>query len=145
MFTRTRKNTQGKINIKKLLNKFGSLKNCYIFVSLNLKTILVMEQNATTTNSKMRKAGLFYQALKRKVRAKFDDFTRHEPMMKAEAVEKTLYLLRRDFDMADQNDIVLTLIQKLHDRREADIIKQQEQLDMMKEQSEKLKEKVVLT
>ena len=143
MFTRTRKNTQGKINIKKLLNKFGSLKNCYIFVSLNLKTILVMEQNATTT--RMRKAGLFYQAIKRKVRAKFDDFTRHEPMMKAEAVEKTLYLLRRDFDMADQNDIVLTLIQKLHDRREADIIKQQEQLDMMKEQSEKLKEKVVLT
>ena len=104
-----------------------------------------MEQNATTTNSKMRKAGLFYQALKRKGRAKFDDFTRHEPMMKAEAVEKTLYLLRRDFDMADQNDIVLTLIQRLHNIREADLIKQQEQLDMMKEQSQKLKEKVVLT
>jgi len=102
-----------------------------------------MEKNVT--NTKMRKLGLFYQAIKRKLKAKFDDFTRHEPMMKAEAVEKTLYLLRRDFDMADQNDIVLTLIQRLHNIREADLIKQQEQLDMMKEQSQKLKEKVVLT
>lgn len=102
-----------------------------------------MEKNVT--NTKMRKLGLFVQAVKRKVRAKFDDFTRYEPMMKAEAVEKTLYLLRRDFDMADQNDIVLTLIQRLHNIREADLIKQQEQLDMMKEQSQKLREKVVLT
>lgn len=102
-----------------------------------------MEKNVT--NTRMRKLGLFVQAVKRKLKAKFDDFTRHEPMMKSEAVEKTLYLLRRDFDMPDQNDIVLTLIQRLHDKREADIIKQQEQLDMMKEQSQKLKEKVVLT
>lgn len=102
-----------------------------------------MEKNVT--NTKMRKLGLFVQAVKRKLKAKFDDFTRHEPMMKAEAVEKTLYLLRRDFNMTDQNDIVLTLIQQLHDIREADIVKQQEQLDMMKEQSQKLKDKVVLT
>jgi hypothetical protein len=65
-------------------------------------------------------------------------------MMKAEAVEKTLFLLRRDFDMADQNDIVITLVRRLHDRREADLIKLQEKMDMMKEQSEKLKEKVVI-
>ena len=99
----------------------------------------------TNTNSKMRKLGLFVQAVKRKVKAKFEDFTRHEPMMKAEAVEKTLYLLRRDFDMADQNDIVLTLIQKLHDRREKDIVAKEQELETMRKQSEKLKEKVVLT
>jgi hypothetical protein len=144
MFTRTRKNTQGKINIKKLLNKFGSLKNCYIFAELNLKSILVMETKKVN-NTRLRKLRLFYQAIKRKICAKFDNFTRHEPMVKAEAVEKTLYLLRRDFDMAEQNDIVITLIQKLHEKREADIIKLQEQMDMMKEQSQKLKEKVVLT
>lgn len=102
-----------------------------------------MEKNVT--NTRMRKLGLFVQAVRRKLKAKFEDFTRHEPMMKAEAVEKTLYLLRRDFDMADQNDIVLTLIQRLHDKREADLIKLQEQMDLMKEQSQKLKEKVVLT
>ena len=98
-----------------------------------------------TNNKKMRKLGLFYQAVKRKVTTKFEDFTKHEPMMKAEAVEKTLFLLRRDFDMADQNDIVITLVRRLHDRREADLIKLQEQMEMMKDQSEKLKEKVVLS
>lgn len=101
-----------------------------------------MKQKSITT---MRKLGIFYQALKRKVKTKYDDFTRIEPMMKAEAVEKTLHLLRRDFDMAEQNDIVLTLIRKLHDKREADLIKLQRQMDMMKEQSEKLKQKIVLT
>jgi capsule polysaccharide export protein KpsE/RkpR len=95
--------------------------------------------------TKMRKAGLFFQALKRKAKAKFDDFTRHEPMMKAEAIEKTLYLLRRDFDMSEQNDIVVSLINRLHDKREADLIKLQTQMDNMREQTEKLKEKVVLT
>jgi len=108
---------------------------------INHKTYFIMETKSTT----MRKAGLFYQAVKRKLKAKFEDFTRHEPMMKAEAVEKTLYLLRRDFDMADQNDIVLTLIRKLHDRREADMVKLQEQMELMRKESEKLKEKVVLT
>jgi nucleoside 2-deoxyribosyltransferase len=87
---------------------------------------------------------LLFYALKRKIRNKFENFTKHEPMMKAEAVEKTLYLLRRDFNMVDQNDIVITLIKRLHDRREADLIKLQEQMDMMKEQSEKLKEKVII-
>ena len=87
---------------------------------------------------------LLFYSVKRKLKNKFEDFTKQEPMMKAEAVEKTLYLLRRDFDMADQNDIVITLVRRLHDRREADLIKLQEKMDMMKEQSEKLKEKVVI-
>jgi hypothetical protein len=98
-----------------------------------------------TEVTKMRKAGLLFQALKRKAKAKFDDFTRHEPMMKAEAIEKTLYLLRRDFDMSEQNDIMLSLVRRLHDKREADLIKLQKQMDMMKEQSDKLKERIVLT
>ena len=87
---------------------------------------------------------LLFYSVKRKLKNKFEDFTKQEPMMKAEAVEKTLFLLRRDFDMADQNDIVITLVKRLHDRREADLIKLQEQMDMMKKQSERLKEKVVL-
>ena len=108
--------------------------------SINLKNILVMEN--TNTNSKMRKLGLFVQAVKRKVKAKFEDFTRHEPMMKAEAVEKTLYLLRRDFDMADQNDIVLSLIKRLHDKREADIVALHQKMETMREETQKLREKV---
>lgn len=99
----------------------------------------------TSKSALKRNIDLLFYAVKRKIKNKFEDFTRHEPMMKAEAVEKTLYLLRRDFDMADQNDIVITLVRRLHDRREADLIKLQEQMDMMKEQSERLKEKVVLS
>jgi hypothetical protein len=91
-----------------------------------------------------RNFDLLFYSVKRKLKNKFENFTKHEPMMKAEAVEKTLFLLRRDFDMADQNDIVITLVRRLHDRREADLIKLQEKMDMMKEQSEKLKEKVII-
>ena len=98
-----------------------------------------------TKVTRMRKAGLFFQALKRKVKTKFEDFTREEPVLKAEAIERTLRLLRRDFDMAEQNDIVVSLIHRLHDKREADMIKLQGQMDNMREQSDKLKEKVVLT
>ena len=99
-----------------------------------------------TSKSALRKNfDLLFYAVKRKIKNKFEDFTKHEPMVKAQAIERTLYLLRRDFSMEEQNDIVITLIHRLHDRREADLIKLQEQMDMMKEQSEKLKEKVVLT
>jgi hypothetical protein len=98
----------------------------------------------TTTNTRMRKLNLFVQALKRKVRTKFDDFTKHEPMQKAEAVEKTLYLLRRDFTMSEQNDIVLSLIRSLHDRREADIVKLHHQMEAMRNETQKLREKIVI-
>lgn len=96
-----------------------------------------------TTNFK-RSANLFIHALKRKVKNKFENFTKHEPMMKAEAVEKTLYLLCRDFDMPEQNDIVLSLIRRLHDKREYDIIQLENKIEMMKDQTNKLKERVVI-
>jgi len=94
-----------------------------------------------TKVTKMRKAGLFFQALKRKVKVNFEDFTKHEPIVKAEAIEKTLYLLRRDFDISEQNDIVLTLIQRLHDKRESDLIKLEKELNFMREETQKLKDK----
>jgi hypothetical protein len=99
--------------------------------------------NTNTTNFK-RTTNLLFQALRRKVRTKFENFTKHEPMMKAEAVEKTLYLLRRDFDMPEQNDIVLSLIRRLHDKREYDIIQLENKIEMMKDQTNKLKERVVI-
>lgn len=101
-----------------------------------------MENN---TNKKIRKAGLFIQALKNKVSKAFDDFTKHEPVVKSEAIERTLSLLRRDFTMEEQNEIVISLVQRLQDKREADLIKLQAELEAIKEQSQKLKERVVLT
>ena len=85
-----------------------------------------------------RNFDLLFYAVKRKLKNKFENFTKQEPMMKAEAVEKTLFLLRRDFDMADQNDIVITLVRRLHDRREADLIKLQEKMNMMRSRKRKL-------
>jgi hypothetical protein len=96
-----------------------------------------------TTNFK-RSANLFFHALKRKVKTKFENFTKQEPMQKAEAIEKTLYLLRRDFEMNEQNDIVLSLIRRLHDKREYDIIQMENKIQMMKDQTNKLKERVVI-
>jgi hypothetical protein len=98
-----------------------------------------------TKVTKMRKVGLFFQALKRKVKVNFEGFTKHEPIVKAEAIEKTLYLLRRDFDISEQNDIVLTLIQRLHDKRESDLIKLEKELNFMREETQKLKDKILLT
>ena len=99
---------------------------------------------STDTTKFKRSINLLFQALKRKARTKFDNFTKHEPMMKAEAVEKTLYLLRRDFQMEDQNDIMLSLIRRLHDKREKDIIELETTIEMMKDQTNKLKERVVI-
>ena len=96
-----------------------------------------------TTNFK-RSANLFLHALKRKAKTKFDNFTKHEPVVKSEAIERTLTLLRRDFDMAEQNDIMLSLIRRLHDKREADIIQLENKIEMMKDQTNKLKERVVI-
>jgi hypothetical protein len=95
------------------------------------------------TNFK-RSVNLLFQAFNRKLKTKFENFTKNEPMMKAEAIEKTLYLLRRDFEMEEQNDIMLSLIRRLHDKRETDIIKLETKIEMMKDQTNKLKERVVI-
>ena len=93
-----------------------------------------------TKTTKMRKLGLFFQALKRKINKQFDDFTRYEPVQKAEAVENTLYLLRRDFTITEQNEIVVTLVKRLHDKREAEIVKLHKEMELMREETQKLRE-----
>jgi hypothetical protein len=40
---------------------------------------------------------------------------------------------------------VLSLIQKLHDKREKDIVELHKQMETMREETQKLREKVVLT
>jgi hypothetical protein len=46
--------------------------------------------------------------------------------------------------MDEQNDIMLSLIRRLHDKREYDIIQMENKIQMMKEQTNKLKERVVI-
>lgn len=44
-----------------------------------------------------------------------------EPEIKNEYVDKVVYLLRRDFTTAEQNEIVLSITQKLSELRELDM------------------------
>jgi hypothetical protein len=94
--------------------------------------------------SKMRKLSLLYRAFMRRLNSRIEDFTRHEPIQKNEAVEKTLYLLSRDFTISEQNEIVLSLIRRLHNKREADIVKLHKQMETMREETQRLREKVEL-
>jgi hypothetical protein len=65
-------------------------------------------------------------------------------MIKSEAVESTLYLLDRDFRPDEQNEIILNLIQRLHAKREADVIRMENELKELKAQTNILKVKLVM-
>ena len=94
---------------------------------------------------KNKKILLFIRALKRKLRAKFDEFTQHEPVVKSEAISRTLYLLTRDFTLQEQNEIVIELIEKLREQREKDIISLEKQINEIRTEDGKFRAKVVLT
>ena len=44
-----------------------------------------------------------------------------EPEIKSEYVDKVVYLLRRDFNTTEQNEIILSITKKLSDLRELDM------------------------
>ena len=44
-----------------------------------------------------------------------------EPEIKNEYVDKVVYLLRRDFNTTEQNEIILSITKKLSDFRELDM------------------------
>lgn len=90
-------------------------------------------------------AGLIFSAIQRKAQRKIENFTKHEPVPKSEAIERTLYLLRRDFDMETQNQIVFELIKKMNEKREADLVAKEQELNKMREQKELFEARVSLT
>lgn len=89
---------------------------------------------------KIRKLNLLYRALVRKLNSKFNEFTKYEPVQKQEAIDNTLFLLCRDFNLAEQNEIVLTLIKRLHEKRETEIVKLHKEIETMRVETEKLRE-----
>lgn len=90
-------------------------------------------------------AGLIFSAIQRKAQRKIENFTKNEPIPKAQAVERTIYLLRRDFDMQTQNEIMFSIIRKLNEKREADLIAKEEELRKMREQKELFEAKLSIT
>lgn len=94
-------------------------------------------ENSNTKNK------LLFRIVVRKCYKLFKEFTTPEPLVKEEAIENTLYLLDRDFNPTEQNEILLNLIQRLHAKRESDVIKLEKQLEELKFQTNLLKDKLL--
>ena len=71
----------------------------------------------------VKKTFLLATALKNKVVKKFDKFIEQEPQIKDEYVDKVVYLLRRDFPIEEQNEIMVAVTKKLHKLRAEDMDK----------------------
>lgn len=71
----------------------------------------------------IKKAFLIFTALKNKVGKKFDKLMEQEPQVKGEYVDKVVYLLRRDFPIEEQNEIMVAVTKKLNKLRAEDMDK----------------------
>jgi hypothetical protein len=92
----------------------------------------------------MRRIKLFFRALKRKIKNRFDNYVKYEPVEKKQAIANTLYLLRRDFNLEEQNEVMLSLVKQLNDLRDADIKQKEMELAYMNEQTNLLRQKLIL-
>ena len=92
----------------------------------------------------IKKAFLLFTALKNKVTKKLDKLIEAEPQVKGEYVDKVVYLLRRDFDIKDQNDIMLSVATKLYELREDDMRKMEETYKVIQEESNNFKARLVI-
>lgn len=70
------------------------------------------------------------------------EFTKYEPLTKELAVDNTLYLLRRDFSIEEQNEVIVELINRLDKMREKDLEELQQKLEATKQGRETLKVKL---
>jgi hypothetical protein len=64
---------------------------------------------------------LICTALKNKATKKFDKFIEQEPQVKSDYVDNVIYLLRRDFPIEEQNEIMLSVAKKLNQLRLEDM------------------------
>ena len=72
-------------------------------------------------NKVIKSVFLICTALKNKATKKFDKFIEQEPQIKSEYVDNVIYLLRRDFPIEEQNEIMLSVAKKLNQLRLEDM------------------------
>jgi hypothetical protein len=77
----------------------------------------------------IKKAFLITIALKNKATKKLDKLMEQEPQIKDEYVNKVVYLLRRDFSIEEQNEIMLSITKKLNELRSVDIDKMAREIE----------------
>lgn len=77
------------------------------------------------------------------VRRRWRDAFEAQPRVKGDQINQIVAILRRDFNIAEQNEIVLEVIQELTELREKDIVKMDAEFNTLKEQTTLLKNKML--
>jgi hypothetical protein len=76
-------------------------------------------------------------------RVKLLAFLTPEPEIKSEYVDKVVYLLRRDFNTTEQNEIIQSVTKKLSDLRELDMTEMAVQYERLQKDAIKLRSAIV--
>lgn len=71
----------------------------------------------------VKQSFLLFVAFKNKCAKKYEKFVEQEPQVKGEYVDKVVYLLRRDFPIEEQNEIMVAVTKKLNQLRLEDMDK----------------------
>ena len=79
------------------------------------------------------------------LRATIASYLEVEPEVQSEYVNKVVYLLRRDFDSEEQNEILLAIANKLSDLREKDLDQMSRDYANLQENTNTLKYRLALS
>lgn len=66
-----------------------------------------------------------------KARIKLLSYLSPEPEIQAEYVDKVVYLLRRDFNTTEQNDIIVSIASKLSELRKQDMTEMSKKYEVL--------------
>jgi hypothetical protein len=78
------------------------------------------------------------------IQAKLSAFLSPVPEIQEEYVDKVVYLLRRDFDTTEQNEIILSIGQKLSELREQDMRDMEKKYAVLQENTNTLKHRMAI-
>lgn len=78
-------------------------------------------------------------------RSQISAFVSPEPEVQSDYVDKVVYLLRRDFDSKQQNEIIVAVAAKLSDLRDKDMIKMESDYRVLKHNTLYLRERLILS
>ncbi len=79
------------------------------------------------------------------IQSKLSTFLTPVPEMKEEYVDKVVYLLRRDFTTTEQNQILISVGQKLSKLREEDMRKIEREYAILQENTSTLKTRMAIS
>lgn len=79
------------------------------------------------------------------IRAQLSAFLTPEPEIQGEYTDKVVYLLRRDFDSEQQNEILLAIAIQLSILRDQDMAQMEKDYANLQEYNSKLKDRLALS